>query len=359
MTDDLMHERLTRAGQDWRRAQPPLELDPAPTMRPRRPIPAYAAAAAAVLAIAGGGWAVGSLGGDDPRPAPPVESLPRPAHGVVAWKNLAPTHVGTPANLPPCSADELHATPSMGGAAGTAYLDLELSGTGDPCRLEGVPQVTLLDHGTRIPVYSSDVGHTNIRPVVVTSSPSATLTIGWSVSHSCEDVDNDQIRVTLPDGSSFTTPGFGPTSCNPGEPALSELSVEPFRPIDTGVGDLSTVRTRPAEGRSIALAGSPGQRLEFTVRVVSPRRVVLDPCPDYRIQLYYGDYGLSEEHEYALNCAAIPTRDPQGRPVLLPGRPVEFQMFVTAPKVDVPKLLWLLDGVRPRHSHAYGGITVE
>ena len=358
MTDDRMHERLTRAGQDWRRAEPPLELDPTPTTRRGRRIPAYAAAAAAVLAVAGGGWAIGSLGGE-PLPAPPTDALPQPAPGVVPWKNLPPSHTRTPATLRPCSADELHVTPSMGGAAGTAYLDLEISGTADPCRLEGSPGVALLDHGRQIPVYRSQVGYLNIRPVVVTASPSAALTIGWSVLHSCENVDNDQIRVTLPDGSSFTTPGFGPTSCNPGEPSLSEISVEPFRQIDASIGDLSAVRTRPAEGRSIALTGSPGQRLEFTVRVVSPRRVVLDPCPDYRIQLYYGDYGLSEEHEYALNCAAIPTRDSTGRPELLPGRPVEFQMFVTAPKVDVPKLLWLLDGVRPAHSHAYGGITVE
>jgi hypothetical protein len=203
----------------------------------------------------------------------------------VAWKNLAPTHVGTPADLRPCSADELHVTPSMGGAAGTAYLDLAISGSADPCRLEGSPGVALLDHGQQILVYRAQVGALHTRPVVVTSSPSAALTIGWSVSHCCVSVDNDRIRVTLPDGSSFTTPGFGRTSCNPGEPTLSDLRVEPFRPVDSGAGDLSAVRTRPAEGRSIALAGSLGQRLEFTVSVVSPRRVVLDPCPDYRIQL--------------------------------------------------------------------------
>jgi hypothetical protein len=277
----------------------------------------------------------------------------------VPWKNLAPTHVGTPADLRPCSADELHVTPSMGGAAGTAYLDLAISGSADPCRLEGSPGVALLDHGQQILVYRAQVGALHTRPVVVTSSPSAALTIGWSVSHSCENVDNDQIRVTLADGSSFTTPGFGPTSCNPGEPALSAITVEPFRQMVPSVYDPISIRTRPAEGPSIQLTGKPGERLEFTVEVVSPRRVVLDPCPDYRIQLYYGDYGLSEEHEYALNCAAIPTRDSEGRPVLEAGRPVELQMFVTAPKVDVPKLLWLLDGVRPEHSHAYGGITVE
>jgi hypothetical protein len=359
MTDERMHDRLSRAGAEWRREQAAPEVDLTTATRTRSHLPTYAAAAAAVLAIAGGGWAVGQLGADSNGPATPHPTLPRPTPGVVPWADLPPTHAGTPASLRPCSADELHVTPSIGGAAGTAYLDLEISGPDDSCRLEGIPQVTLLDHGAKIPVYRSQVGYANIRPVVVTQLPSATLTIGWSVSHSCDDVDNDQVRITLPDGSSFTTSGFGPTSCNPGEPALSDLSVEPFRQIDTGASHLSTVRVRPAEGRSIALTGSPGERLEFTVRLVSPVRVVLDPCPDYRIQLYYGDYGLSEEHEYALNCDAFPTRDSQGRPVLLPGRPVELQMFVTAPSQDVPKLLWLLDGVRPSRSHAYGGITVD
>lgn len=358
MTDDRMHDRLTRAGEGWRRDQTAPAIDLASVTRSRSHLPAYAAAAA-VLAIAGGGWVIGSLGGDEAPPTPPATSLPKPAPGIVAWRNLAPTHARTPAELRPCSADELHVTPSTGGAAGTTYLELQISGSDDPCRLEGRPGVALLDHGQQILAYRSQVGDLGSVPVVVTSSPSATLTIGWSVSHSCEDVDNDQIRITLPDGSSFSTPGFGPTSCNPGEPVLSEISVEPFRPIDSGVGDLSAVRTRPAEGRTFALTGSPGQRLEFTVSIVSPVRVVLDPCPDYRIQLYYGDHGPSEQHEYALNCDGIPTRDSQGRPVLLPGRPVELQMFVTAPKVDVPKLLWLLDGVRPEHAHAYGGITVE
>jgi hypothetical protein len=359
MTDERMHDRLTRAGAEWRRDQAAPEIDLTALTRSRSHLPTYAAAAAAVLVVAGGGWAVGQLGGDSGGPTTQRPALPRPGPGVVPWKNLAPSSTGTPATLRACSADELHVTPSIGGAAGTSYLDLEISGPDDACRLEGIPQVTLLDHGAKIPVYRSQVGYANIRPVVVTQRPSATLTIGWSVSHSCDDVDNDQVRITLPNGSSFTTSGFGPTSCNPGEPALSDLSVEPFRQIDTETGGLASVRTRSGDGRPIALTGSPGERLEFTVRLVSPVRVVLDPCPDYRIQLYYGDYGLSEQHEYALNCDGFPTRDSQGRPVLLPGRPVELQMFVTAPSHDVPKLLWLLDGVRPSRSHAYGGITVD
>lgn len=361
MTDDHMHDRLTRAGAEWRRDQGVPDVDLTTVTRSRSHLPAYAAAVAAVLVIAGGGWAVGQLGGGDSVPRSPTStpSLPQASPGVVAWKDLPPTHTDSAAELRPCSADDLHVTPSTAGAAGTAYLDLEISGAATPCRLSGLPQVTLLDHGTEIPAFRDQVGHTDIRPVIVTSSRSVTLTIGWSVSHSCAQVDNDTIRVTLDDGSSFTTPGFGRTTCNPGEPALADLNVEPFQQVVPSTYDPVSIRTRAAGGSSIRLTGQPGERLEFTVEVVSPRRVVLDPCPDYRIQLYYGDYGLSEEHAYALNCAAIPTRDSEGRPVLLPGRPVELQMFVTAPKVDVPKLLWLLDGVRPEHSHAYGGITVE
>ena len=157
MTDDRMHERLVRAGQDWRAAQPPVHLDPATAAHGGNRTLVYAAVAAAVLAVAGGGWALGNTGGD-PRPASPAHSLPTPAPGVVPWKNLAPTHVSTPADLRSCSADDLHVTPSIGGAAGTAYLDVEISGTDDPCRLEGSPGVALLDHGQQILAYRSQVG---------------------------------------------------------------------------------------------------------------------------------------------------------------------------------------------------------
>ncbi|MGN6128826.1 MAG: hypothetical protein ACTHOK_00625, partial [Nocardioidaceae bacterium] len=69
--------------------------------------------------------------------------------------------------------------------------------------------------------------------------------------------------------------------------------------------------------------------------------VALVPCPDYTIGQYLGEQ--AREDRYALDCAAVPTRDAQGRPYLPAGQPVRFEMR-TRLLADSPglKFLWTL-----------------
>lgn len=228
MTDDLMHERLAEAGARWRESQPerPVVVPPLRSRSPRWVVPA---AAALVVAVAGGGWAVARLGqgpASSGGPAASTSSGPTPTHAV----SPTPLPGPSPHGLRPCTADELHVTPSVEGAMGTTYLTLTISGPDDACRLQGFPEVTLLAGGQPLDVQvEQQPGRTHA--VKVTPSPSATLVLGWSPTHSCADVDNDTIRVTLADGSSLEVPGFGQTSCNPGEADLQPLVVQPFAPV--------------------------------------------------------------------------------------------------------------------------------
>ena len=213
MSDDRMNDRLTDAGTRWREGQPDRHVA-VPVLRQRSTrLPVYAAAAV-VLAVAGGGWALGR-----------ADHGSTPSSGPSAATSASPT----PAGPRDCTAADLSTTQTTDAAMGTAYLEVTFSGPEAGCRLQGVPEVALLDHGRPLDVeVQAQAGDRG--PVRVDARRSAALQLGWSPTHSCADVDNDIIRITLPDGTSLEVPGFGQTSCNPGEADLQPLQVQPFTP---------------------------------------------------------------------------------------------------------------------------------
>ena len=223
MSDDRMHDRLTGAGERWRAGQPERPV-PLPALRSRSSRLVVPAAAALVVAAAGGGWAVAQLAQEAPGPGGPATSTsPEPT----TTPPSATTSPDRPQGPRECTADDLAATQTTEGAMGTTYLTVMLDATGAPCRLQGYPDVTLLAGGQPLDV---PVQHhpQPITRVTVGGQGFAALEIGWSPTHSCADVDNDTIRVTLPDGSSLEVPGFGPTSCSPGEADFQPLTLRPF-----------------------------------------------------------------------------------------------------------------------------------
>jgi hypothetical protein len=97
----------------------------------------------------------------------------------------------------------------------------------------------------------------------------------------------------------------------------------------------------------------PGDVLTFTAVIQSPTRLVLDPCPDFNLA-----FGKSYWHTWQLNCAEVPYRTSDGRPVLPAFKDVRFEMKLTVP--DEPgrqKVLWTLDGPQQMPGF-YGIVTV-
>lgn len=223
MSDDRMHEHLIGAGERWRAGQPERPV-PLPALRSRSSRLVVPAAAALVVAAAGGGWAVAQLGQEAPGPGGPASSTsPEPTQTPPS----ARTEPARPHGLRDCTADDLQVTPTTEGAMGTTYMSVMLDSNAEPCQLQGYPDVTLLAGGQPLAV---PVQHQPqpITRVTVGDLGFAEFEIGWSPDHSCAGVDNDTIRVTLPDGSSFEVPGFGPTSCSPGEADYQPLTLRPF-----------------------------------------------------------------------------------------------------------------------------------
>jgi hypothetical protein len=98
----------------------------------------------------------------------------------------------------------------------------------------------------------------------------------------------------------------------------------------------------------------PGDVLTFTAVLQSPTRLVLDPCPDFNIA-----FGRHSWHTWQLNCAQVPFRDGQGRPVLPAFKNVRFAMKVEVPDVrGDQKVLWTLDGPQQMPGF-YGIVTVS
>jgi hypothetical protein len=217
--DDL-HQRLSDAGRRWREGLPPAAepVQPAARRAPRRwavPV-AAAAAAAAVAAIAGASVVLRS--GEEQGPKPPVATQPTPTPPPTSPPSSSPPPPPTgPVACGP--GDLLAGRPQTEGAAGTAIIvvPLTLAAGAEPCTIEGYPDVALLQNGADLgltPTHNTAFPPSRIR---MTPGAPANVSIGWAVTHYCGKVDNDRIRITLPGGQVLTLPGFGPSSCSPGE----------------------------------------------------------------------------------------------------------------------------------------------
>lgn len=358
--EQLDHEidrRLTGRSERWRAALPPA-ADPAQAVRRSRPralVPALAAlATATVLATV---WAVGARG-----PAPRPE--PRTPDTVVPWAPLPATHPTFPQRdstddqaeaktTRACTVDDVRVgRPSMDAAAGTAYLSVELQlATTSPCHLLGRPGVVPLGpDGDPIDVAVQDDPAGVPEAVLVSSTRSAVVVVSWAPTHYCEEVDNARLRITLPDqGGEFTVAGFGTTTCNPGE-GRPPMRVRPIQQAtdDTPRSPWEDVTASGDLDVSVAV----GDPIDFTVTLTSPVDLPLQPCPDYSMLVG------SRTDTWALNCAAVPSRDDAGVPSLPAGVPVTFAMHADglADPIYSPKFLWVLDA--PGHPTAAGILQV-
>jgi hypothetical protein len=179
------------------------------------------------------------------------------------------------------------------------------------------------------------------------------VTLTWGKEWCTAPLRVDKVRLVLPGGAGgFTLRGFrGTPSCTvpleevpPSDRHGSPVVVGSFAPqrwrtarVVSPYAGVDAVLRRTARAR-------PGHPLDFQVVLTARRDVVLDPCPDFTIEQYRGDGpGRSSEDRYALNCAAVPTRDARGRPYLLAGKPVRFAMHVDLLAADAVKFLWTLD----------------
>jgi len=105
-------------------------------------------------------------------------------------------------------------------AAGTAYLtaSLELAPDVEPCAVGGYPGVIVLSGG--VPAGVSTVPDESLgraRGLVVLPDRPVRVTLSWAVSHYCGGTVNDALRLRVAPGLTVEVPGFGATSCNPGE----------------------------------------------------------------------------------------------------------------------------------------------
>lgn len=378
---DRLDRRLRARGEQWRASLPALPEPDATGGRTRARGWYVAGVAAAVLLVTGGiGVGATLLDHGDRRSLPPsaptasvpiaspvVSPVATPA-GVVPWKALHATHPSLPATTIPaspdpalaagvraCSANDLHESIGPGdGAGGTLYrrIVLRLAGS-QPCRLAGYPTVEPLGHGQLLdlPVQRQSspdgVFGTEAAVLLVPGRP-AMITLAWAVSHSCPVVDNEALRITLPGLTApFTVAGFGRSTCERGE-GPATMAVGPVHPQQSTparvVSPYDKVRASGDLTRSVA-AGEP---VDFTVTLTSTRDLPLAPCPDYSIMLD------GQRTRYALDCAAVPHRDPQDRPYLPAGVPVTFAMRAGPITASPTKLLWQLE--TPTELVSLGGL---
>jgi hypothetical protein len=344
--DDL-DQRLRSYAERWRDRLPePTGIDPEATTtaahRSRWLVPLVAAAVLAAAVVV-----TYASRGNHPAPAP------SDSPGVVPWAPLPATHPTLPTRTTPPSpdpakvaatractdADLRHSPPQHDGAGGTTYLNVTLVLTGpSPCRLQGRPDVVLLDHGAPIDVpvqpWSLNGDPGAVGPVLVTAEHPAVATVAWAVSHSCPAVDNDRIQITLGAGlAPFTVQGFGRSSCNPGE-GTSAVLVGAIQSRDDGRAQVTSPYDGLRATGDLDRTAQPGEAVRFEVTLTSAHDIVLNPCPDYTILTSAG------EQRYALNCARVPHRDAQGRPYLPAGVPVTFAMQADPGTQSTPKFLW-------------------
>ena len=365
--EDPMDARLRQYAVRWRDAAAPPPAVDADGLRPGRRSPrswwVAAVSAAAVAAVIVGGTQL--VGNDrDGRPSDPAGTgqpteTAKPGDDVVPWAALPATHPQLPtettppspdpaeaAGKPPCRASDLRAATSGGAAAGTHSVNVRLALVGSsPCRLEGYPDLVLLDRGRPVDIpLRRDGAGAYPGPVLVAAGHPGVLRLSWSSDWCSAPVRNDSIRMALP-GGSLTFRGFGGSSCygTPGSGSRAPVDVTPFQPLTWRDAAVRSPYADLQVGADLDVAVAAAAPLEFTITLTSPTDLVLDPCPDYRI-VQNAEDGEHQE-AYALNCAAVPHKDDQGRPYLPAGTPVRFAMRTTVagqgPSME--KLGWTLD----------------
>ncbi len=365
---DPMDQRLRDYGQRWRRVLPPpsgVDIEGLSARPPTRSTWWWVSAAAAVSAVIVGAQMTGS----HPEEAAPSSESVRPGD-VVPWAPLVATHPRIPsrtipatpdplaaAEAPLCRARDLRPESRKGAAAGTAFLNVRLTLSGDsPCRVEGFPNIRPMNNGQRvdIPIERVADDSTYHGPVLVADGQPALLRLGWASDWCTAAVGSDTIEVQLARGDDVLTfDGFGRSqSCN-GDPGSgpTPIMVWAFQPERTRPEHVRSGYTSMRVSGDLNLTASPGEQVRFLVTLTAPEDVVLDPCPDYTITQHGA--GVTQAQRFALNCADVPYKDPEGRPYLPANTPVPFAMQTTAGSDSARKLSWQL--AVPGNSAAVGG----
>jgi Domain of unknown function (DUF4232) len=183
----------------------------------------------AVLVRAGAGALVATLAGcgSGPSPAGDVPQAPSSA-AAVPWTALPPTYPTIPRHTVPavpdpaparaaprCRARDLRASSELGGAGGSWYLSVHLrSAGGDACRVQGLPDVTLLQGGRPVgvrvvPLVDSYWSYPD--PVLVAPGRSAVVSLVWATDWCTRPLRTDRVRLGLGRGGQVTVRGFGHT----------------------------------------------------------------------------------------------------------------------------------------------------
>lgn len=313
------------------------------------------------LLIAVGG--VGTMLGGAPKPD--VAHRPGTVQAV-PWAPLDPTYPQIPehrtpprpdpalaADAPACRASDLRAggrKEGVGGGTVVRYVVFRLAGD-RPCRLDGEPDVVMLDHGQRVdvPVQGSRRGDLTFHypwPVLVEAGSPAVLDMTWASLWCTDPVKTDQIRITLPEqGGSFTVSGFGESPYCSGEPGSgpTPVVVSPFAPQRFRAGRTVSPYAGVKARLGLPADAEQGRSMSFTVTLTARHDVDLVPCPDFSIDQYAAG-GSAREDRYALNCRAVRYRDAAGRPYLPARTPVTFRMRTTPLGVGASvKFVWQLE----------------
>jgi hypothetical protein len=310
-----------------------------------------AVAVAAVVAVTA--WLGHQAGHPIPLGSPEI----RPGD-TVAWQPLPATRPSIPTttvpaspdpsaaeSAPPCRTADLHTGSDVGGAMGTTYFTIRFVSSGRPCALSGVPRVDAYTVDGRVlpgEIQEAPDGYGR-HPVLVTASAAAVVQVTWP-SACFGATRSGRIEVTLPgDTTPLTFDGLELSSrCAPDGPPtpLTHVGVTPIQPARSRPAVVETAYDAIAVGPPLGrITAAPGAEVDFTVTLTAPHDIPLDPCPDYTI----GQYDVGRVASWALNCAQVPYRLPDGTPYLPAGKPVRFAMRTTAPQQTIDKFLWMLD----------------
>ena len=334
------------------------------TTRPRHwPALLAAAAVLAVVAVA----ALVTATQDQALPPVPAHhptQHPEPPGrtDLVPWLPLRPTHPtlpvrrfpgrplpGAAADLPACRQDQVRKRVLGDGATGALMVGVELHLVGDrPCRLAGgYPIIEPIFRGpaVHLPLQREHQrGHWPASaPVPVTRHDPAIVLVWWRYSAYCgPHFDMPSLRVTVPGLAPMTVNGFGRSQCLNGPThEVPPLQVWPLAPQAYQPARTDSLWHGVRARGDLHLTARPGKTVHFTITLVSPRDLVLDPCPDYQM-LLAGTGIAPRQPSYALNCAAVPYHDSAGTPMLPAHTPVTFAMQVRAPQQSATKFIWSL-----------------
>ena len=236
-----------------------------------------------------------------------IDFLNQPAapHQRVEYAVTLPT---TLTRAPPCAIDNLAVAPTTEGAMGTTYGVLLVRNKGSqPCQVEGVPNVALLDDQGNV-VQSTDpnlLANTAAPPVVLEPDSWATALLG-AVANMCGGNASSQFRLTIGDASAtvpFALSGpFDPRSCDASynKPAVAgALAVQPFAAVQPNTGGAPAFDHLHVSLDAPASV-SVGDVLRYDVVMTAPSSQSLDSstCPVYTETLG------TASGQFLLNCTS-------------------------------------------------------